>query len=90
MLADSASTPVVKSRYLILVLINIFILILLGKDSDKGINMNEEKRQREQLLALNQVLAQQVLQKSRKVSGEITSFFIVKLTISNIFAGTKD
>ena len=41
-----------------------------GKESDKEINMSEEKKQREQLLALNQVLAQQVLQKSRSVSGE--------------------
>lgn len=37
--------------------------------------MNEDKRQREQILALNQVLAQQVLQKSRKVSGEETSSY---------------
>ena len=44
-----------------------------GKDSDKEVNLNEEKRHREQILALNQVLAQQVLQKSRSASrGELT------------------
>merc|ERR1712165_329060 len=42
--------------------------VVRRKDSDKEINLNEEKRQREQILALNQVLAQQVLQKSRSAS----------------------
>merc|ERR1719471_2518598 len=42
--------------------------VVKRKESDKEINMSEEKKQREQLLALNQVLAQQVLQKSRSVS----------------------
>merc|ERR1711997_1178575 len=40
------------------------------KESDKSINMNEEKRQREQILALNQVLAQQVIAKSRASQGQ--------------------
>merc|ERR1719282_1486556 len=53
MLADSSATPVVKRK----------------ESGEKEVNMNEDKRQREQILALNQVLAQQVLQKSRKVSG---------------------
>ena len=49
-----------------------------GKDSDKEINLNEEKRQREQILALNQVLAQQVLQKSRSASrGKSCKIFIL-------------
>ena len=49
-----------------------------GKDSDKEINLNEEKRQREQILALNQVLAQQVLQKSRSASrGKSCEIFIL-------------
>ena len=40
--------------------------------------MNEEKRQREQILALNQVLAQQVLQKSRSASrGKSCKIFIL-------------
>ena len=43
---------------------------MAGKESDKSINMNEEKRQREQLLALNQVLAQQVIAKSRASQGK--------------------
>merc|ERR1719282_1089749 len=44
--------------------------IVKRKESDKSINMNEEKRQREQLLALNQVLAQQVIAKSRASQGQ--------------------
>merc|ERR1712045_994426 len=42
--------------------------VVKRKDSDKEVNLNEEKRHREQTLALNQVLAQQVLQKSRSAS----------------------
>merc|ERR1711953_450678 len=44
--------------------------IVKRKESDKSINMNEEKRQREQILALNQVLAQQVIAKSRASQGQ--------------------
>merc|ERR1711953_427024 len=44
--------------------------IVKRKESDKSINMNEEKRQRQQILALNQVLAQQVIAKSRASQGQ--------------------
>merc|ERR1712062_146049 len=44
--------------------------IVKRKESDKSINMNEEKKQREQILALNQVLAQQVIAKSRASQGQ--------------------
>ena len=47
--------------------------LLAGKESDKSINMNEEKKQREQILALNQVLAQQVIAKSRASQGKLSS-----------------
>ena len=41
-----------------------------GRDGAKTpTNLNEEKRQREQILALNQVLAQQVMEKSRSSRG---------------------
>ena len=42
--------------------------------------MNEEKRQREQILALNQVLAQQVIAKSRASQGKLSSREISELT----------
>ena len=47
--------------------------LLAGKESDKSINMNEEKKQREQILALNQVVAQQVIAKSRASQGKLSS-----------------
>jgi len=47
--------------------------LLAGKESDKSINMNEEKKQREQILALNQVVAQQVIAKSRASQGKSLS-----------------
>ena len=77
MLADSSATPVVKSRFCShLTRIYFSSFVCAGKESgEKEVNMNEDKRQREQILALNQVLAQQVLQKSRKVSGGTTFYF---------------
>lgn len=39
-------------------------------DADVRQQLDEEKRQREHLLALNQVIAQQVLEKSRMVAGK--------------------
>merc|ERR1712083_740417 len=54
MLADSSATPVVTRR----------------DGAKTPTNLNEEKRQREQILALNQVLAQQVMEKSRSSRGQ--------------------
>ena len=36
-------------------------------------NLDEEKKEREHLLALNQVIAQQVLQKRRSLPGKIST-----------------
>jgi len=54
MLADSSATPVVTRR----------------GDKERPTNISEDKRQREQILALNQVLARQVMEKSRAVAGQ--------------------
>merc|ERR1711915_328515 len=54
MLADSSATPVVTRR----------------GEKEAPTNIEEEKRQREQILALNQVLARQVMEKSRAVAGQ--------------------
>merc|ERR1739838_133984 len=56
MLADSQATPVVTRRE--------------GREGERTTNINDEKKQREQILALNQVLARQVMEKSRAVAGQ--------------------
>ena len=73
MLADSSATPIVKSKRQNAPHLSFNWFLLAGKESDKSINMNEEKKQREQILALNQVLAQQVIAKSRASQGKLSS-----------------
>jgi len=53
MLADSSTTPVITRR----------------AGEVESSSMGDEKKQREQMLALNQVLARQVIEKRRMVSG---------------------
>eukprot|EP00092_Neocalanus_flemingeri_P062608 GFUD01075557.1.p1 GENE.GFUD01075557.1~~GFUD01075557.1.p1 ORF type:complete len:160 (+),score=38.54 GFUD01075557.1:59-481(+) len=55
MLADSSATPVVTRR---------------EGEKTTNTNITDDKRQREQILALNQVLARQVMEKSRAVAGQ--------------------
>jgi len=46
-------------------------LSIIGRgEKEAPTNIEEEKRQREQILALNQVLARQVMEKSRAVAGQ--------------------
>ena len=40
-----------------------------GESSYEGENMTEERKQREQLLELNHLIARQVMEKSRMVAG---------------------
>jgi len=54
MLADSSSTPVVTRR----------------EGAASAPTLTDEKKAREQILALNQVLARQVMEKSRQVAGQ--------------------
>ena len=52
--------------------------------------MNEEKRQREQILALNQVLAQQVIAKSRASQGKLSSREISEPTTNTHITSFQD
>ena len=45
-----------------------FFLQIISEESAK--NLTEEKKQREQLLALNQVIAQQVMEKRKSLPGK--------------------
>lgn len=51
--------------------------------------MDEEKKAREQLLALNQVIAQQVLQKRRSLPGGKSLTFLKKHKFMIAFSGSK-
>lgn len=58
MLADSSATPVVTRR----------------GEKERPTSIGDDKKQREQILALNQVLARQVMEKSRAVAGQNKEF----------------
>ena len=49
----------------------------LTGDGDSKVKMNEEKRRRAQLLALNHELAKEVMERSRYVAGKLISTFIL-------------
>ena len=48
-------------------ILTLWLSISIAEESAK--NINEEKKQREQLLALNQVIAQQVMEKRKSLPG---------------------
>ena len=45
------------------------IFLIPGESSYEGENLTEERKQREQLLELNHLIARQVMEKSRMVAG---------------------
>ena len=47
-------------------------IFFIAEDGEPSGVKDEEKKQREHLLALNQVIARQVMEKSRMVAGKIT------------------
>jgi hypothetical protein len=52
------------------------VIPFLGESSyDGGENLTEERKQREQLLELNHLIARQVMEKSRMVAGNFTHMF---------------
>ena len=53
-------------------------------DNEVRQQMDEEKRQREHILALNQVIAQQVMEKSRMVAGKHFLIYTYSFTKNNI------
>ena len=50
---------------------SIIFFFVLGESPYEGENMTEERKQREQLLELNHLIARQVMEKSRMVAGTL-------------------
>ena len=72
MLADSSATPVVTRKCPLYQIHRYITDKTAGRgDKERPTNISEDKRQREQILALNQVLARQVMEKSRAVAGNL-------------------